>query len=69
MSSLDGGLSMWSADEASGQVNVAVYPWDVSLGSHVPDDSRMNHVSARGRLGRADGESHARRVWGRSSRR
>ncbi len=43
---LDGGLSIWSADEASGPVNVAVYPWDVSLGSHVPDDSRMNHVSA-----------------------
>jgi molybdate transport system ATP-binding protein len=43
---LDGGLSVWSADQASGQVNVAVYPWDVSLGSHVPDDSRLNHVSA-----------------------
>ncbi len=43
---LDGGLSLWSADQASGRVNVAVYPWDVSLGSHVPDDSRMNHVSA-----------------------
>jgi molybdate transport system ATP-binding protein len=43
---LDGGLSLWSADQASGPVNIAVYPWDVSLGSHVPDDSRMNHVSA-----------------------
>jgi molybdate transport system ATP-binding protein len=43
---LDGGLSLWSADEASGPVNVAVYPWDVSLGSFTPDDSRMNHVSA-----------------------
>ena len=29
-----------------GEVNVAVYPWDVSLGSTTPDDSRMNHVSA-----------------------
>jgi ABC-type sulfate/molybdate transport systems ATPase subunit len=43
---LDGGLSLWSADAATGAVNVAVYPWDVSVGSHVPDDSRMNHVSA-----------------------
>jgi molybdate transport system ATP-binding protein len=42
---LDGGLFVWSADEASGPVNVAVYPWDVSLGSFAPDDSRMNHVS------------------------
>jgi molybdenum ABC transporter ATP-binding protein len=43
---LDDGLSLWSADDGKGAVNVAVYPWDVSLGSHVPDDSRMNHVSA-----------------------
>jgi ABC-type sulfate/molybdate transport systems ATPase subunit len=43
---LDSGLSLWSADEASGPVNVAVYPWDVSIGSRVPDDSRLNHVSA-----------------------
>jgi molybdenum ABC transporter ATP-binding protein len=43
---LDDGLSVWSADSASGAVNVAVYPWDVSVGSHLPDDSRMNHVTA-----------------------
>jgi ABC-type sulfate/molybdate transport systems ATPase subunit len=43
---LEGGLSLWSADEGRGPVNVAVYPWDVSLGAHVPNDSRMNHVSA-----------------------
>ena len=43
---LDGGLSLWSADDEEGAVNVAVYPWDVSVGAHVPDDSRMNHVSA-----------------------
>jgi molybdate transport system ATP-binding protein len=42
---LDGGLSVWSADRANGPVNVAVYPWDVSLGSTTPDDSRLNHVS------------------------
>ena len=43
---LDDGLSLWSADGGTGPVNLAVYPWDVSLGAHVPDDSRMNHVSA-----------------------
>jgi molybdenum ABC transporter ATP-binding protein len=43
---LDDGLSLWSADSASGAVNVAVYPWDVSVGSHLPEDSRMNHVTA-----------------------
>ncbi len=42
---LDSGLAVWSADQASGPVNVAVYPWDVSLGSTAPDDSRLNHVS------------------------
>jgi len=43
---LDGGLAVWSADRASGPVNVAVYPWDVSLGAASPDDSRLNHMSA-----------------------
>jgi molybdenum ABC transporter ATP-binding protein len=43
---LDGGLALWSADDGEGEVNVAVYPWDVSLGSVTPDDSRMNHLSA-----------------------
>jgi molybdate transport system ATP-binding protein len=43
---LESGLALWSADEARGPVNVAVYPWEVSLGSVAPDDSRMNHVSA-----------------------
>src|SRR6185436_14022225 len=43
---LEGGLTLWSADEGDGEVNVAIYPWDVSLGSSTPDDSRMNHVSA-----------------------
>jgi molybdate transport system ATP-binding protein len=43
---LDGGLVVWSADRAQGAVNVAVYPWDVSLGSTSPDDSRLNHLRA-----------------------
>ena len=42
--SLEGGLSVWSADHADGPVNVAVYPWDVSVGLAEPDDSRMNHL-------------------------
>jgi molybdate transport system ATP-binding protein len=41
---LDGGLLLWSADHATGPVNVAVYPWDVSVGLAEPDDSRMNHI-------------------------
>ncbi len=43
---LDSGLTAWSADQASGPVNLAVYPWDVSLGLIRQDDSRMNHLSA-----------------------
>ena len=43
---LDGGLAVWSADSGQGPVNVAVYPWDVSLGEASPDDSRLNHVRA-----------------------
>ena len=41
---LDNGLFLWSADHETGPVNVAVYPWDVSVGLAEPDDSRMNHV-------------------------
>ena len=43
---LDSGFTAWSADQAVGRVNAAVYPWDVSLGPVVQDDSRLNHVSA-----------------------
>jgi molybdate transport system ATP-binding protein len=43
---LDSGFTAWSADQAVGRVNVAVYPWDVSLGPVVQDDSRLNHVTA-----------------------
>jgi molybdate transport system ATP-binding protein len=41
---LDDGLFLWSADHETGPVNVAVYPWDVSVGFTEPGDSRMNHV-------------------------
>jgi ABC-type sulfate/molybdate transport systems ATPase subunit len=43
---LDAGYTAWSADAAMGRVNVAVYPWDVSLGAVVEDDSRLNHLTA-----------------------
>jgi ABC-type sulfate/molybdate transport systems ATPase subunit len=43
---LDAGYTAWSADSASGRVNVAVYPWDVSLGAVAEDDSRLNHLTA-----------------------
>ncbi len=43
---LDSGLLLWSADRAQGPVNVAVYPWEVSLGPTAPDDSQLNHIRA-----------------------
>ena len=43
---LDSGITTWSADDAIGPVNLAVYPWDVSLGLTTQDDSRMNSFTA-----------------------
>jgi molybdenum ABC transporter ATP-binding protein len=43
---LDGGFTAWSADEATGAVTLAVYPWDVSLGPAADGDSRLNHLTA-----------------------
>ena len=43
---LDGGQTVWSTDPATGPVNVAVYPWDVSIGLGAEADSRLNHVTA-----------------------
>jgi molybdate transport system ATP-binding protein len=42
---LDHGGSAWSTDEASGRVGLVVYPWEVTLGRDVIDDSSMNHLS------------------------
>jgi ABC-type sulfate/molybdate transport systems ATPase subunit len=39
----DGGV-VYSVDEAEGEVEVAVYPWDVSVAREAPDDSALNHV-------------------------
>ncbi|HXF98542.1 MAG TPA: ABC transporter ATP-binding protein [Gaiellaceae bacterium] len=41
---LDGGVALWSTDEAKGPVDVAVYPWDVAIGPAGRADSRSNHV-------------------------
>lgn len=41
---LDNGEVVYSVDEALGDVEVAVYPWDVSVSREAPDDSALNHV-------------------------
>ena len=43
---LDSSVTLWSADPATGPVNVAVYPWDVSVGLSTQEDSRLNHIRA-----------------------
>ena len=44
---LDGGGSMYSADEGRGRVGLAVYPWEVSLARAESPDSAVNHVRVR----------------------
>jgi molybdate transport system ATP-binding protein len=39
----DGGL-VYSVDDASGRVEVAVYPWDISISREPPEDSALNHL-------------------------
>ncbi len=41
---LDDGGTVYSVDQAGGPVEVAVYPWDVSVAHEAPDDSALNHV-------------------------
>ena len=43
---LDGGGAVWTTDQGSGRVAVAVYPWEVSLSRDLPNDSAVNHVRA-----------------------
>jgi molybdate transport system ATP-binding protein len=43
---LDGGGSAWSTDKGTGRVGLAIYPWEVSLGRELPDDSAVNHIRA-----------------------
>ncbi len=41
---LPAGGSIWSTDEAAGDVEVVLYPWDVSIARGEPSDSALNHV-------------------------
>jgi ABC-type sulfate/molybdate transport systems ATPase subunit len=41
---LDEGGVVFSVDDAAGAVEIAVYPWDVSVARDVPNDSALNHV-------------------------
>ena len=43
---LDAGGTAWSSDAGTGRVGLAVYPWEVSLSHHVPEDSAVNHIRA-----------------------
>jgi molybdate transport system ATP-binding protein len=41
---LDGGGVVYSVDEAVGAVEIAIYPWDVSISREPPRDSALNHI-------------------------
>jgi molybdate transport system ATP-binding protein len=41
---LDSGERVYSTDQASGEVGVVVYPWDVSVGRVHADDSALNLI-------------------------
>ena len=41
---LDSGATTWSTQHASGRVQVAVYPWDVTLAREQSDSSLNNHL-------------------------
>jgi molybdenum ABC transporter ATP-binding protein len=43
---LDDGIVLYSVDEAIGSVDVAVYPWDVSIAREPSHDSALNHLWA-----------------------
>jgi molybdate transport system ATP-binding protein len=38
------GTTLYSVDQAEGNVDVAVYPWEVSIAREATDDSALNHV-------------------------
>jgi molybdate transport system ATP-binding protein len=42
---LEDGTVVYSTDEASGSVSVAVYPWEIALAREAPQDSALNHVT------------------------
>jgi ABC-type sulfate/molybdate transport systems ATPase subunit len=41
---LEGGTQIYSTDEATGPVSVAIYPWEVSISRAEPDESALNHL-------------------------
>jgi molybdate transport system ATP-binding protein len=41
---LDTGGTVYSVDRVQGPVEVAVYPWDVSIAREASDDSALNHL-------------------------
>ncbi len=41
---LESGERVYSTDQASGEVGVVVYPWDVSVGRVPTDDSALNLI-------------------------
>jgi molybdate transport system ATP-binding protein len=41
---LGDGTVLYSTDEAGGDVELVLYPWDVSLSHDAPSDSALNHV-------------------------
>ncbi len=41
---LEGGTVLYSTDAGEGDVDVVVYPWDVSLSREAPSDSALNHI-------------------------
>jgi len=42
---LDDGTSIVTVEEGTGAVVVAIYPWDVTVSAHRPDDSAMNVIA------------------------
>ena len=43
---LEDGTVIYSTDGGSGVVGVVVYPWEIALSRHAPDDSALNRVTA-----------------------
>ena len=41
---LDSGATAWSTQPGSGRVQLAVYPWDITLARSHPDSSLSNHL-------------------------
>ena len=41
---LGDGTTLYSIDQGEGAVDVAVYPWDISISREAADDSALNHI-------------------------